>query len=487
MDRMLTTEEAARRLGVKVPTLYAYVSRGLLESHPDPARRGQPLRPRRRRGAGDAEPGRPPDGDPPGHHHDRRDPARPGARPPLPRPGRHRAGAALAASKRWPSSSGSPRNRATGPRPTSAPARSTPTLDRMRWALVLCGATDPLRSDLRPAAVARAARRATAALTDVVGPRPAGEASDGSVAARLAARLTPTAAAVPAAAVNAALVLLADHELATSTMAVRVAASVRADPYDALLAGLATLAGPLHGGASQLAYELLVVAERDGVPRALNDVLRSADACPGSATPSTRAATPRFAALLDVGRAAAERRASRHPARGHRAGRRPRRAAGQLRPRPGRAELGHRHAARHGRTHLRRGPGGGVGRPLHGGADRAAAALPGPRRLQRLKPLPRAAKRSDQPGPMTMADGCPPRWRGRPTFPVASVTGTSVPACCVTHAVVPSALKRDALGHVGQGDRRAQRQADDGHRDHGRAPAHVGRRARRRRPRCRSG
>ena len=37
---MLTSEEAARRLGVKVPTLYAYVSRGLLVSHPDPARRG---------------------------------------------------------------------------------------------------------------------------------------------------------------------------------------------------------------------------------------------------------------------------------------------------------------------------------------------------------------------------------------------------------------------------------------------------------------
>ena len=37
---MLTTEEAARRLGVKVPTLYAYVSRGLLESQRDPASRG---------------------------------------------------------------------------------------------------------------------------------------------------------------------------------------------------------------------------------------------------------------------------------------------------------------------------------------------------------------------------------------------------------------------------------------------------------------
>src|ERR1700722_2310851 len=40
MDRMLTTEEAARRLGVKGPTPYAHVSRGLLASHPDPARRG---------------------------------------------------------------------------------------------------------------------------------------------------------------------------------------------------------------------------------------------------------------------------------------------------------------------------------------------------------------------------------------------------------------------------------------------------------------
>ncbi len=40
MERMLSTEEAARRLGVKLPTLYAYVSRGLLASHRDPARRG---------------------------------------------------------------------------------------------------------------------------------------------------------------------------------------------------------------------------------------------------------------------------------------------------------------------------------------------------------------------------------------------------------------------------------------------------------------
>jgi citrate synthase len=187
--------------------------------------------------------------------------------------------------------------------PDIGPCPLTATLDRMRWALVLCGATDPLRADLRPTAVARAARRATAALTAVVGPTPPGEGPDASVAARLSARLTAQAAptaVVPTTAVNAALVLMADHELATSTMAVRVAASVRADPYDALLAGLATLAGPLHGGASQQAYELLVLAERDGASRALNDVLRERGRLPGFGHAVYKSGDARFAALLSV-------------------------------------------------------------------------------------------------------------------------------------------------------------------------------------------
>ena len=44
------------------------------------------------------------------------------------------------------------------------------------------------------------------------------------------------------------LVLLADHELNASTFAVRVAASTGASLSACLLAGLATLTGPLHGG-----------------------------------------------------------------------------------------------------------------------------------------------------------------------------------------------------------------------------------------------
>jgi citrate synthase len=157
-----------------------------------------------------------------------------------------------------------------------------------------------LRADLRPGAVTRAARRSAAALTDVVGPPPPGGDRDAPLATRLATRLAPESASIEATAVNAALILMADHELATSTVAVRVAASVRSDPYDALLAGLATLAGPLHGGASQQAYELLVVAERDGVSRALNDVLREQGRLPGFGHAVYRNGDARYGALMEL-------------------------------------------------------------------------------------------------------------------------------------------------------------------------------------------
>jgi citrate synthase len=293
---MLTTEEAARRLGVKAPTLYAYVSRGLLESHRDPARRGslfdlgdiEALAMRSRGGRQTAT---------------RLATVTTGVTQldlhlgPLYR-GRLATELASGSSFEevaellWQAEGGD------WSAPDLGPCPLHDTLDRMRWALVLCGATDPLRADLRPAAVTRAARRCAAALTEVVGDAPPGEDPGASVAARLAGRLTASTATVPAAAVNAALVLLADHELATSTLAVRVAASVRADLYDALAAGLATLAGPLHGGASQQAFELLMAAERDGVARALNDALRRQGHLPGFGHSVYKSGDPRFGALL---------------------------------------------------------------------------------------------------------------------------------------------------------------------------------------------
>lgn len=101
-------------------------------------------------------------------------------------------------------------------------------------------------------------------------------------------------------AVNAALVLLADHELATSTLAVRVAASVRSSPGAALLAGLATVEGALHGSAARYAYELFVDAEERGPREVLNELRRDRKRVPGFGHKIYRQRDPRFDLLLDV-------------------------------------------------------------------------------------------------------------------------------------------------------------------------------------------
>ncbi len=93
---------------------------------------------------------------------------------------------------------------------------------------------------------------------EVVG-TPTGEGA--SVAARLWARCSPLSPTAPRIdLMNQTLVLLAEHELATSTLAVRVAASTGAGLAHSLLAGLGTLSGPLHGGAASRVHRRL----RDG-------------------------------------------------------------------------------------------------------------------------------------------------------------------------------------------------------------------------------
>jgi citrate synthase len=57
--------------------------------------------------------------------------------------------------------------------------------------------------------------------------------------------------------IRRALVLLADHELNASTFTVRCAASTGLNLYDSVIAGLAALKGPKHGGAGVLASQLV--------------------------------------------------------------------------------------------------------------------------------------------------------------------------------------------------------------------------------------
>jgi citrate synthase len=305
---MLESEEAARRLGVKVATLYAYVSRGLLVSHPAPTgrRRSQfdvdevERLARRSRGGRSVE--------------TRMATITTGITQltdegPVYR-GRRAVDLATTASFEevaawlW---------RQDEPVPGWEPLDLGPPpplgwSDRMRWAVVVAGARDPLRADRRPEAVRRQAARLAATLVEVLSdPDPdhdhdagPGRGAASPMAARLAAVLCPDSGDTAVRLVNAALVLLSDHELATSTLAVRLAASTRADLYDAVLAGLGTIAGPLHGGASQQAYGLLLDAERHGVERAVDDTLRWQGALPGFGHSVYKTGDARFGVLFDL-------------------------------------------------------------------------------------------------------------------------------------------------------------------------------------------
>ena len=71
-----------------------------------------------------------------------------------------------------------------------------------------------------------------------------------------------------------ALILHADHELNASTFTTRVVAGTLADMYGAVTAGIAALAGPLHGGANTAVMKsLLEIGELDKVDAWVDDAL----------------------------------------------------------------------------------------------------------------------------------------------------------------------------------------------------------------------
>lgn len=121
-------------------------------------------------------------------------------------------------------------------------------VDRLPVLVTAAAAVDPLRHDRSPGAVVGAARGllATLVATAVDG---GDDGTAGPLAARLARAVAPRRRG-GARLLDAALVLLADHELAASTLAARAAASTRSGPYEVVLAGLAVVRGPRHGMAS---------------------------------------------------------------------------------------------------------------------------------------------------------------------------------------------------------------------------------------------
>jgi citrate synthase len=134
-----------------------------------------------------------------------------------------------------------------------------------------------------------------------------GSAGATGIAGRLWGRLCPQAppAGLPAV-LGAALIVLADHELAASTLAARVAASVQADPYAVVASALGVMSGPLHGGASFGVEKLLAeVADPADAPRVVGEWLRRGERIPGFGHTVYRAGDGRGTFVLGLIEAAA--------------------------------------------------------------------------------------------------------------------------------------------------------------------------------------
>ena len=137
--------------------------------------------------------------------------------------------------------------------------RELTPIDALCAAVSIMGADDPDAADNSPAANVRKAIRLTAKMPAIVGAHH-----------RLARGLNPLAPdsrlnhaanflymvkgkrprELEARALEAAMILEAEHGLNPSTFAARVAAGTLADLHSAVVAALATLKGPLHGGAA---------------------------------------------------------------------------------------------------------------------------------------------------------------------------------------------------------------------------------------------
>jgi citrate synthase len=101
------------------------------------------------------------------------------------------------------------------------------------------------------------------------------------------------------AALNAALILLADHELAASTFAARVAASAWAGPYRVILAGLGPLGGSLHGGAGLEVEAMFDEVAAGADPGAVLDTRIASAGVPGFGHHVYRDRDPRADHLLE--------------------------------------------------------------------------------------------------------------------------------------------------------------------------------------------
>ena len=316
-DDFIPAAEACERLGISPATLYAYVSRGLLQSRPGPDHRSRVYRrsdvdkllQRKRVGRGAARGA--------AQSLDRGLPVME-TRISLIRPdgpyyrGRSaiamvREGATLEHTARllWDCGDDDPFAKAVHQRwPDAVHGLATnshlPPLERAMAAIPLL-ALDVRHSfnsspDVRRE-IAAALLRQNAALLLGVAP------SALPVHQSLAQHWNAASTTLPEL-LRAALILCADHELNVSAFAARVVASTGAHLHATVCTGLAALSGPRHGGATARAFALIRYAVDSGSPGSyITERWRRGDELPGFGHALYPDGDPRAAELLSMLRA----------------------------------------------------------------------------------------------------------------------------------------------------------------------------------------
>jgi citrate synthase len=173
---------------------------------------------------------------------------------------------------------------------------STP-MDRARVILAELAPYDVAALDVSPQAVARAGGRLAAVLTAAVtGKIPTGSPIHLELAK--AWRLDKVAADL----VRRCLVLIADHELNTSTYVGRCIASTGASPYAVLVGALCALSGPRHGGDTSRVETLLreVLHGATNIRKVVGDRLQRGERIPGFGQPLYPHGDPRGHHILEA-------------------------------------------------------------------------------------------------------------------------------------------------------------------------------------------
>lgn len=189
-------------------------------------------------------------------------------------------------------------------------------MDSLRTMVSALAETDPDVRDMSPAANHRKSVRLTGQVATIVAAHyrlregqpvvdpdlSLGHAED---FLRMLNGAKPTAEAVRA--FDMALVLHADHELNASTFAARVTAATLADMHSAITSAIATLKGPLHGGANEAVIRMLLeIGSLDQVDDFIHSRLAAKEKIMGFGHRVYHTEDPRATHLREMSRTLAE-------------------------------------------------------------------------------------------------------------------------------------------------------------------------------------